>query len=48
MCESMATALGIQKNQVNVKATTNEQVGSLGSGEAIAVMAVVSLMETVE
>ena len=48
MCESLATALGIQKNQVNVKATTNEQVGSLGSGDAIAVMAVASLMETGE
>ncbi|MEE2875726.1 MAG: 2-C-methyl-D-erythritol 2,4-cyclodiphosphate synthase [Chloroflexota bacterium] len=48
MCESLATALEIQKNQVNVKATTNEQVGSLGSGEAIAVMAIASLTETVE
>ena len=43
MCESLSSALGISRKNVNVKATTNEGVGSFGSGEAIAVMAVATL-----
>ena len=45
MAEAIANTLGIKKERVNIKATTNEGVGSLGKGEAIAAYAVVSLGE---
>ena len=45
MVDAISGALGIKKNMVNIKATTNEGVGSLGKGEAIAAYAVVSLEE---
>lgn len=45
MVEAMAGALGIDKAQVNIKATTNEGVGSIGKGDAIAAYAVVMLEE---
>lgn len=45
MVEIIADALGIKKDRVNIKATTNEGVGSLGKGEAIAAHAVVTLEE---
>lgn len=47
MRESLARCLGVPASSVNVKATTHEQLGALGSGEAIAVMAVALLEEDV-
>ena len=40
MRESIARCLGIASSCVNVKATTHERFGSLGSGEALAALAV--------
>ncbi len=45
MVDAIAHTLGIKKDRVNIKATTNEGVGSLGKGEAIAAYAVVALEE---
>ena len=45
MVEAIAGVLGIEKDKVNIKATTNEGVGSIGRGEAIAAYAVVTLKE---
>ena len=43
MAQTIAGVLGIEKERVNIKATTNEGVGSIGSGAAIAAYAVVTL-----
>jgi 2-C-methyl-D-erythritol 2,4-cyclodiphosphate synthase len=48
MRESIARTLDIEPSRVNVKATTNEGMGSLGSGEAIAAQAVALLEEVNE
>jgi len=40
MTEKIAAILGVNRSKVNVKATTNEGVGSLGRGDAIAAYAV--------
>lgn len=45
MIDVISDTLGIKKDRVNIKATTNEGVGSLGKGEAIAAYAVVALEE---
>ena len=45
MVEALAGILGIKKDRLNIKATTNEGVGSIGRGEAIAAYAVVTLEE---
>ena len=45
MVESIAGILGVSIDKVNVKATTNEGVGSIGRGDAIAAYAVVMLEE---
>ena len=45
MIESLAGALGVAKEKINIKATTNEGVGSIGRGDAIAAYAVVTLSE---
>jgi len=45
MMDSIAGALGIDRSNVNIKATTNEGVGAMGRGEAIAAYAVVTLIE---
>ena len=47
MRESIAVTLGLSQSFVNVKATTNEGIGQIGSGEAIAVSAVALLEEDV-
>ena len=43
MVETIANILGIEKKKVNIKATTNEGVGSIGRGDAIAAYAVATL-----
>ena len=45
MIDSLADMLGIKKDKINIKATTNEGVGSIGRGDAIAAYAVVTLEE---
>ena len=45
MLGALASMLGIEKNNINIKATTNEGVGSIGKGDAIAAHAVVLLEE---
>lgn len=47
MTENIAAALGIEKNQVCIKATTEEGLGFTGSGEGISSQAIALLM-TVE
>lgn len=47
MRESIAIILGVSHGCVSVKATTNERLGEIGAGEAIAVMAVALLEEDV-
>ena len=45
MIENLAKILNITKDRVNIKATTNEGVGAIGRGDAIAAYAVVMLEE---
>ena len=43
MVEKIANILGVDRSKINVKATTNEGVGSIGRGDAIAAYAVAIL-----
>ena len=43
MRENVAKALNIEKNQINIKATTEEGLGFTGSGEGISSQAICSL-----
>ncbi|MDD5174506.1 MAG: 2-C-methyl-D-erythritol 2,4-cyclodiphosphate synthase [Candidatus Omnitrophota bacterium] len=43
MIEKISGVLGLERSNINIKATTNEGVGSLGKGEAIAAYAIVTL-----
>jgi len=45
MVENIADLLGVDRSKINVKATTNEGVGSIGKGDAIAAYAVATLVE---
>ena len=44
MIENIANILGVDRSKINIKATTNEGVGSIGKGDAIAAYAVVILL----
>jgi len=43
MREALAQALGIETSRINLKAKTNEGVGAIGRGEAIAAQAIATL-----
>lgn len=43
MREALAQALGIEVSRINLKAKTNEGVGAVGRGEAIAAQAIATL-----
>ena len=45
MLDTLSSMLEIDRSNINVKATTNEGVGSIGKGDAIAAHAVVLLEE---
>ena len=45
MIEALSGMLKVGKDRINIKATTNEGVGSIGKGDAIAAYAVVTLEE---
>lgn len=45
MMDTMSEILEMHRDRINIKATTNESVGALGRGEAIAAYAVVMLEE---
>ena len=45
MCQRIAQALGVQVEQVNVKAKTAEQLGPVGQGLSIEAQAVVLLLD---
>ncbi|MFH1478697.1 MAG: 2-C-methyl-D-erythritol 2,4-cyclodiphosphate synthase [Candidatus Omnitrophota bacterium] len=45
MKEKIAAAIGIDKDSVNIKATTQEGIGALGRGEALAAYAVACLVK---
>ncbi|MFA6142205.1 MAG: 2-C-methyl-D-erythritol 2,4-cyclodiphosphate synthase [Candidatus Omnitrophota bacterium] len=45
MLENLEGILGIKRDRINIKATTNESVGSIGRGDAIAAYAVVMMEE---
>ncbi|MGE0228907.1 MAG: 2-C-methyl-D-erythritol 2,4-cyclodiphosphate synthase [Dehalococcoidia bacterium] len=47
MRDAVARCLGVPSSSVNLKATTNERLDALGSGEALAAMAVALLEEAV-
>ncbi len=46
MRDSIAQTLAVERSAVNVKATTNERLGAIGEGRAIAAMAIVLIEET--
>lgn len=45
MVGTLSLILGIEEGRINIKATTNEGVGSLGKGDAIAAYAAVTVEE---
>lgn len=47
ICDSLAAALDLPADRVSVKATTLEQMGSLGRGEGIGVLAIATVSQKV-
>jgi 2-C-methyl-D-erythritol 2,4-cyclodiphosphate synthase len=47
MAENIAASLCIAKDQVSIKATTNEGLGFIGRGEGCAALAIVSLISSI-
>ncbi len=47
MVKNIATALGLEESQVNIKATTEEGLGFTGNGEGMKAQAVVLINETI-
>ncbi|MBM3140009.1 MAG: 2-C-methyl-D-erythritol 2,4-cyclodiphosphate synthase [Chloroflexi bacterium] len=47
MRDSVALALGVEPRFVNVKATTNEGLGAIGAGDAVAALAVALLTDEI-
>lgn len=45
MRQNLADAMGVQLNQINIKATTEEKLGFTGSGEGMAAHAVALLLK---
>lgn len=45
MRQTISSSLGISEDAINIKATTQEGVGSIGRGEAIAAYAIVAVEE---
>ena len=45
MQQNLADAMGVQLNQINIKATTEEKLGFTGSGEGMAAHAVALLLK---
>ena len=43
MKENISQALGLEIEQIGIKATTNERMGFVGKGEGMAAMAVASV-----
>ena len=43
MKTNISKILFINKSQINIKATTNEKIGFIGKGEAIAAESIISL-----
>lgn len=48
MKKNISDAIGIEENDVNIKATTEEGLGFTGSGEGISSMAAASIIKTVQ
>lgn len=48
MVKNVADALGIEESQVNIKATTEEELGFTGSGEGISAQAICLLVPLVD
>jgi 2-C-methyl-D-erythritol 2,4-cyclodiphosphate synthase len=45
MQTNISAALGVPKDRIGIKATTNESIGFIGRGEGIAAMAVAGVMQ---
>jgi len=45
MCEQLSRVLGVTREQVSIKASTSNQLGSIGRGEGVAALAVAMLTE---
>ncbi len=46
MKDNIASIIGVPSHDINIKATTNEQIGEIGRGEAIAAIAIATIIPT--